>query len=156
MEFNPIEDTLERKRWLSTCGNYRITHINMLPDCPKYKAPWYAEVQQLVNGNTVWGHAHRHGPWWSYKACEKACKSNRHRWKRFMRCENAEQAREMIEKSKVGINKFGKRTKYACKILVSPPKWIEERMPKRLRRLLPGYGKPHVRKKAIGFSDPRK
>lgn len=147
MDFKQVEDTFDRKTWLSECGHYRITYRNLLPDCKRYKPPYYAEVLSEINGRKIWSFAHKRGPFWSFAAAAKACKSNRYQWKRLLKAKSAEEARALIAASRVGLTKRGRSTHQTVKILSYPPKWVEDRMPRRLRRLLPGAGPPRVRQK---------
>lgn len=147
MEFKQIEDAPQRKRWLSDCGHYRITHLNTLPECKRYKPPYYAEVLQQCGDKPVWAHAHKRGPFWAFAAAVKACKSNRYQWKRLLKAKTAEDARELIAASRVGLTRNGRSTHQTVRILCYPPKWVADHMPRRLRRLLPGAGRPRVRQK---------
>lgn len=147
MEFKQIEDTPQRKRWISECGHYRITHLNTLPECKRYKPPYYAEVLHQYNGKPIWSHAHKRGPFWAFPAAVKACKCNRYQWMRLLKAKSAEESRELIAASRVGLTRNGRSTHQTVKILSYPPKWVADHMPRRLRRLLPGAGRPRDRQK---------
>jgi hypothetical protein len=163
MEFDQIEDTPPRKRWLSDCGNYRIDYFNSFPHMNNlrdkkgkfigYKPAYYASVRYNYGDRDIWSFAHKHGRFTSFNAAEKACRTNRRKWKRLLKAKSAAEVRELVEASVVGMGKKkdGRpmRTHQTTKILTTPPAWVDEVIPRRLRRLLPGAGRPKVRKKVV-------
>lgn len=155
LTFTKTLDTETRKQWLSECGNYRIDYYNSFPYLASYKPAYYASVRMVHSGRTVWAFAHKHGKFNSYSTAEKACRTNRFKWRRYLKAKDAEEARSLIEKSIVGMGRKANgdrlRTYQTTKILSSIPAWVEVRIKRRLHRLLPGAGPPR-RKKCAGLN----